>query len=76
MLALNFPEICLLTLWSIGVIAAIGGRRADGYSPRYFVIIAVALFVPVVGSVISLVNLAMVRNDLNQLSKGRVSEGR
>lgn len=74
MLALNFTEICLMALWCIGVIAAVAGRRANGYSPRYFVIIAVALFVPVVGSVISLANLAMVRNDLKQMSKGRASE--
>lgn len=74
MLALNLVEVCLIAFWCVGVIAAAGGRGPGGYGPRFCVIIAVALFVPVIGSVISLLNLALVRNELKQLSKGDASE--
>lgn len=74
MLALNLVEVCLLVFWCIGVIAAVAGRGPSGYGPRYYVIIGVALFVPVIGSVVSLLNFAMIRNELKQLSKGHASE--
>ncbi|SMX87681.1 hypothetical protein BI49514_02065 [Brevibacterium iodinum ATCC 49514] len=73
MFALNFAEICLIALWGLGVIAAIVARRSTGYGPRYFAIITIAVFVPVVGSIFALINLAMVRHDRSRIAKNGIS---
>jgi energy-converting hydrogenase Eha subunit C len=62
-LELNLLEICLLAVWAIGVIAALCARDSRGTGPRYLIVIAAAVFVPVVGTLIALARLAVVRRN-------------
>ena len=63
MLELNLVEICCVALWCAGVVAAIAARPVNGIGPRYFAVVATAVMVPFLGTVISFLNFGMVRGD-------------
>ena len=71
LLELNLFEAGLLAFWCLGVIAAVCARSPQGYSPRYLLVLAAALFLPIAGYVLALLNFMMVRHDARKSSSER-----
>ncbi|WP_166848883.1 hypothetical protein [Isoptericola sp. BMS4] len=62
MLAVNGPEVVMLTLWVLGVVGAVyGAADPRGSTVRRAVVVLVAVLVPVVGSLVGLAS-AVVRS--------------
>ena len=63
-MAVNGLEVGLLALWSLGVVAALLAGVRGGFTVRARVAIVVAIFLPVLGSLLAIayLSLTLARN--------------
>lgn len=75
MFGMNAIEVCGVILWILGVAAAIVSMRRRGLGVRSLLVLALAVSVPFIGSLVAIVGFLMERidPDSSQLARTRRS---